>query len=247
MAAAVVVAGKQLLHLRGMIRRLFFSLAVLAALGGAAQSYERIKVFDSVVEVQTNGDLLVTERITVEAELREIRRGILRDYPTTYRAPDGRRVVIGFDVISVERNGNSEQYSVESLWNGKRIRIGSAYSMLTRGEHTYTIKYRTTRQVGFFPGFDELYWNVTGTGWTFEIDQVVAMIKLPADARIQARSFYTGGQGEKGQDARVVSEESNIIVFRTTKRLPRENGLTVGIAWQKAVPAFEVCVCPPLP
>ncbi|MBK8009686.1 MAG: DUF2207 domain-containing protein [Rhizobiales bacterium] len=123
-----------------MIRRLLLSLFLCAALSGAAQSVELITRFESDVEVQTNGDLIVTENITVAAELREIRRGILRDYPTVYSAPDGRRVVIGFDVISVERNGKNEQYSLEGLSNGKRIRIGNPSEMLTRGLHIYTIK-----------------------------------------------------------------------------------------------------------
>jgi uncharacterized membrane protein YgcG len=218
-----------------MIRKFVLSFLLFAALGGAAQSYERIRQFDSEVDVQTNGDLIVTEVITVEAEGREIRRGILRDFPTTYTLPDGRRVVIGFEVISVARNGKSEQYSLESLYNGTRIRIGSSSVLLGRGTHTYTIKYRTTRQIGFFRDFDELYWNVTGTGWTFEIESAVATIRLPVGAQIQARSFYTGAQGEKGQDARVVGESGNVIVFRTTRQLPARNGLTVAIAWQKGI------------
>lgn len=218
-----------------MIRRLVLSLLFCVALAGAAQSAELIRRFESDVEVQANGDLIVTERITVNVELREIRRGILRDFPTKYSLPDGRRVVIGFEVLSVERNGWDENFSTESLFNGVRVRIGNPSQMLSRGEVTYTIKYRTTRQIGFFPEFDELYWNVTGTGWTFEIENVVATIKLPAGAKIQARSFYTGAQGEKGQDARIVGENGNIIVFRTTKSLPRANGLTVGIAWQKGI------------
>jgi hypothetical protein len=82
---------------------------------------------------------------------------------------------------------------------------------------------------------------VTGTGWTFEIESAIATIRLPAGAQIQARSFYTGAQGEKGEDARVVGDNGNVIVFRTTKALPRANGLTVGIAWQKGI------VAPPPP
>ena len=218
-----------------MIRRLFLSLLFLAALSGAAQSVELIKRFESDVEVQSNGDLIVTENITVNVELREIRRGILRDFPTVYSLRDGRRVAIGFEVLSVQRNGWDEKYSTESLFNGTRIRIGDPSQMLSRGEVTYTIKYRTTRQIGFYPDFDELYWNVTGTGWTFDIENVVATIKLPVGAKIQARSFYTGAQGAKGQDARVVGENENLIVFRNTQKLPARNGLTVAIAWQKGI------------
>ncbi|MBX3549131.1 MAG: DUF2207 domain-containing protein [Xanthobacteraceae bacterium] len=221
-----------------MIRKFLlslFSLAFVAALSGAAQGYETICRFDSEVVVQTNGDLDVTEEITVASELREIRRGILRDFPTTYYLPGGQRVVVGFDVLSVKRDGKDEHYSVESLANGKRIRIGSGSVLLTRGDHTYTIKYRTTRQVGFFADVDELYWNVTGTGWSFPIEEAVATIRLPQGAQIQKRAFYTGLQGEKGQDARVVGENGNVIVFRTTKRLGTRNGLTVSVAWQKGI------------
>ena len=218
-----------------MLRRFCIALVLSLAFAGSAQSYERIRLFDSDVRVQTNGDLIATETITVEAELREIRRGILRDFPTTYSLAGGRRVVVGFDVISVERNGKRETYSIESLYNGKRIRIGSGSVLLGRGKHTYTIRYRTTRQVGFYPDFDELFWNATGTGWSFEIESAVATIRLPEGAKIQSRAFYTGAQGEKRDDARIVGEQDNLIVFRTTKALPRENGLSVAVSWQKGI------------
>jgi hypothetical protein len=218
-----------------MIRRFFLALLLIVAPLGAAQGYERITRFISDVEVQVNGDLLVTETITVEAELRDIRRGILRDFPTTYQLPDGRRVVIGFEVLSVTRNGNAERYNTESLYNGTRIRIGNPSVILRRGEHTYVIKYRTTRQIGFFGDYDELYWNVTGTGWTFDIDNVEAWITLPQGAKIERHSLYTGAQGETGKDAFVAEQRDNFIIFRTTKRLPARNGLTVAIAWQKGV------------
>jgi hypothetical protein len=173
--------------------------------------------------------------ITVEALLREIRRGILRDFPTTYRLPDGRRVVVGFDVLSVTRDGAKENFATESLYNGVRIRIGSSSVMLSAGEHTYVIKYRTTRQVGFFTDYDEIYWNVTGTGWAFDIDYAEAWITLPDGAKIKSTSFYTGAQGEKGQDAAVGEQRNTFVIFRTTKRLPARNGLTVSVAWQKGI------------
>ncbi len=198
-----------------MIRRAIFALLLLCLPLGSAQAYERITRFVSEVEVQTNGDLLVTEVISVDAELRDIRRGILRDFPTTYQLPDGRRVVIGFDVLSVTRGGAAERFVTESLANGVRIRIGNPSVLLTRGQHTYVIKYRTTRQVGFFADYDEIYWNVTGTGWTFDIDHVEASITLPHGAKIQSTSFYTGAQGEKGKDAAVGEQRNTFVIFRT--------------------------------
>lgn len=151
------------------------ALWLTAALVPAAAG-ERITRFVSDVTVQRNGDLDVTETITVEAEGQSIKRGILRDFPTSYANRDGTRVEVGFDVRAVTRDGAVEPYSSERFGNGMRVRIGRADTLLANGSHTYVITYRTTRQVGFFGDFDELYWNATGNGWSFTIDAAEARI-----------------------------------------------------------------------
>ncbi len=61
------------------------------------------------------------------------------------------------------------------------------------------IRYRTTRQIGFFVDYDELYWNVTGTGWAFPIDMAEARITLPEKVPFRQTAVYTGPQGAQGQ------------------------------------------------
>ena len=70
------------------------------------------------------------------------------------------------------------------------------------------IRYRTTRQIGFFDDFDELYWNATGTGWTFPIDFAEARITLPDKVEFKQTALYTGPQGAQGKDATVVEQQS---------------------------------------
>ncbi|MEI8154458.1 MAG: DUF2207 domain-containing protein, partial [Hyphomicrobiales bacterium] len=187
------------------------------------------------VDVQVNGDLLVTETIEIRAEGAQIKRGILRDFPTVYHRTNGSRVEVGFHVQEVTRDGGSEEFSTEKMANGVRIRIGSAGRSVNTGVHTYVIRYRTTRQIGFFNDFDELYWNATGTGWTFPIDVAEARINLPDKAEFKQTAFYTGPQGARGQDARVVEKTPGRIVFRTTGPMPVANGLTVAAAFPKGV------------
>ncbi len=62
----------------------------------------------------------------MEAEGNVIRRGIFRDFPTVYTRPDGTRVEVGFHVESVTRDGTAENFALERLSNGVRVRIGSA-------------------------------------------------------------------------------------------------------------------------
>jgi uncharacterized membrane protein YgcG len=217
------------------LARIALALALVPAALSPAAAVERILQFISDVTVERNGDLDVTETIAVQAEGRNIRRGILRDFPTIYRRRDGARVVVGFDVLSVTRNGTPEHFSTEGLSNGVRVRIGSADRLINSGRHDYVIRYRTTRQIGFFPDYDELYWNATGTGWTFAIDQAEARITLPEAVPFTQTAFYTGPQGATGKDATIVEQRPGRIVFRTTKALPARNGLTVAAAWQKGV------------
>ncbi|MBX3522251.1 MAG: DUF2207 domain-containing protein [Xanthobacteraceae bacterium] len=217
------------------MRRILIAALFLLSAQVSAFAQERIVNFVSDVRVLTNGDLDVTETITIQAEGSQFRRGIFRDFPTSYRNRNGTLVKVGFDVISVTRDGRSEPYKTESYSNGVRTRIGDANVFIPRGPHTYTIRYRTTRQVGFFEKFDELYWNATGNGWNFYIDSAEARITLPEGAQIGQNALYTGLQGATGKDAQVVEQTRNRIVWRTTRRLPPQNGLTVAVAWQKGI------------
>src|SRR3954462_385208 len=134
-------------------------LLLILLLIGKAEAVERVLDFHSDIRVAGDGALTVTEVIVVQAEGSQIRRGILRDFPTDYRDRRGARVVVPFEVLRVTRNGDSERYALERLDNGTRLRIGDADVQLRPGRHTYEIRYRTARQVGFFDDHDELYWN----------------------------------------------------------------------------------------
>ena len=219
------------------MRRLLLALVLLLGLTAPAAPEELIETFVSDVTVNTDASLSVREKITVNAEGNEIRRGILRDFPTTYRDRYGQRVRVGFDVLEVNRDGHAEPYIVESMANGKRIRIGNADVYLPYGSHTYEIAYRTTRQLGFFQDFDELYWNVTGNGWTFPIVEVEAIIRLPQGARIRQHAEYTGPQGSASNDSRVITASGLEYRAVTTRRLEAGEGFTVAVAWQKGIVA----------
>jgi uncharacterized membrane protein YgcG len=202
---------------------------------------ERILLFRSDIDVGADGTLTVTETIRVNAEGDDIRHGIYRDFPTSYQREGQRRVRVGFEVQSVTRDGQPEQYSRERVTNGVRIKMGDPDATVPRGQHVYVLRYTTTRQLGFFTGYDELYWNVTGTGWRFPIDRAEVRVRLPQAVPFgPERAFYTGAQGSTDRFAEVVSERPGEILIRTTERLGAEEGLTIAVRWQKGVVAAPV-------
>ncbi|RMF11188.1 MAG: DUF2207 domain-containing protein [Alphaproteobacteria bacterium] len=211
--------------------RLLVLAIVLALTAGAVQAAERILDYESRIRVEADGALLVTEAITVNAEGRNIRRGIYRDFPTDYRSANGGRVRVGFELLNVTRNGKPEPHHIERRNNGIRIYAGTRSRHVSRGEHRYVFTYRTTGQLGHFDDVDELYWNVTGNGWTFPIEQVRAIVELPRGADPVDIAFYTGAQGAQGQDATVYRNGPGHLVFETTRPLRAREGLTVAVSW----------------
>lgn len=217
--------------------RLILALAAFVSLllPRAAAAEERILSYDSQVAIRKDGTLDVTETIRVRVENVAINHGIYRDFPTRYKDSGGRRVQVDFDLLGTQLDGQEEPSKVETRLNGVRIKIGSADRIVPPGEHQYTIRYQATRMIGRFEGYDELYWNVTGNGWDFPIDQASVTVQLPSPVRFGRRAAYTGPQGSTEQAARVTEEAPGTIRFATTHPLYSREGLTVAVAFPKGV------------
>ncbi len=217
-----------------ILSRISAALLIVFALATLSAAAERIVSFDSSIRVERDGRLGVREDITVRIEHNRINRGIFRDFPTRYKDTQGRSVEVGFSVGTVLLDGGPVPWKTEGISNGVRIRIGDPNSYAPLGDHTYTIVYTTTEQIGFFEDHDELYWNVTGTGWEFPIDRATALITLPEDGTVEKIAWYTGPQGSRSQDAsgRIAG---NTAWFETTSPLGANEGLTIVAGFPKGI------------
>ncbi len=199
------------------------------------QADERILSYHSDIQILQDGSMTVTETIQVRAEGRKIKRGIYRDFPTTYKDRLGNRYTVGFGLQSVTRDGQPEAHHIKQRSNGVRIYIGSENVMLPKNTYTYRLRYSTNRQLGFFEQHDELYWNVTGTEWDFPINQASASVYLPGN--IPAGDIvvegYTGAAGAKHQDYNARVDANSVSEFITTRPLQRHEGLTIVVSWPK--------------
>ena len=200
-----------------------------------AENGERITSFHSDIVIHEDSTMTVTETIKVMCLRRNINHGIYRDFPTTYSDEYGNKKYVGFHLLETLRDGKKEGNSISYQSNGVRIYLGDKDVWLKEGEYTYTIKYKTDRQLGFFEDHDELYWNVTGTGWMFPIDSATATIFLPEPISRESLKFYgyTGSQGARDQNFTVTIDKDSNPNFYTTKNLDAYEGLTIVVTWPK--------------
>ncbi len=205
---------------------------MLAALPTAAEEF--ISSYHSVVDVAKSGELTVTETIKARAEGDRIKRGIFRDFPLYALDKNGSRTKVGFKVLSVERDGASEDWRTESIDGGIRIYTGNADRFLPTGDHVFQITYTTDRQIRYFDTYDELTWNVTGNGWQFPMRDISATVSLPENVRPTDTAVFTGPLGAKGKDARVMTE-GNEVFFASTRPFYQGEGMTIAVKLPKGV------------
>ena len=170
----------------------------------------------------------------------QIRHGILRDFPTTYTRPDGSRVVVGFAVQSVTRDGADEHWATEPMANGVRVRIGSADTQLSTG--AARVRHPLSHHAA-----DRLFRGLRRALLERHRHRLDASRSIVAEARItlpDARAVHAdrvlhrrrrARSGTGRRDRRPSSPATSCSA--RPGRCRRGNGLTVAAAWQKGVVA----------
>ena len=216
---------------------ILLGLALLVAAAVPARAAEEILSFHSWVRVKEDASLVVEERIVARVEGRRIKRGIYRDFPLYFRYPDGSKGKVGFELLSVRRDGQPESWHTKNLGDYLRIYIGKKNVFLRPGNHIFTLKYRTTRQIRYFDDHDELYWNVTGNFWEFPIRVAQVMVLLPKKVTPLRVALFTGPQGARESHARIARQKPGKLIAVTTRPLRPREGFTIVVALPKGVVA----------
>ena len=218
------------------MRALLFALALLAVVfGQPAQADEAIHRFDADIDVHTDGDIAVTETISVTPEYVQVRHGIYRALPKYYVAGVGERFRYRYEIQSVQRNGEDVPFKRTSGGNAMIIRIGDARTLLPlRQKQVYTLRYRVRNEVRYFGDHDELYWNVTGNYWTLPIETARAQVHLPDGAAATFVEAYTGPPGDTGADF-IHTLAGKDDTFAITRALAPGEGLTIALGLPKGI------------
>jgi uncharacterized membrane protein YgcG len=155
-------------------------LSAILAAPARAQDWH-INLFESQIEIQPDGRLVVNESVDLDFGALE-RRGILRDLRVRFDWPLGERKQRYYQVqvISVTDGiGRALRYETSDEEAMYRIRIGDPDRTVS-GPQQYRIRYTVQGALNGFPDHDELYWNVVGDQWEVPITRATATVRAPA-------------------------------------------------------------------
>jgi len=215
------------------MQRVFCLLfAALFFLSGFARE-EKVYTFRSDVLVDTSGYISVRENVRVYAKGIVFKRGITRALPLTRSDRDGNKVPVDYDIESVKRDGEPENFFTEREGGDRVIYVGDKDVFLDNGWYVYTLDYKTSGQIGFFESYDELTWNVNGLS-DYPLDTVSAVIRLPEGAEVLSYRCYTGKQGSSGSNCRTDTLPDGSLYLEAISLAPQEM-LTVSVGFTKGL------------
>jgi uncharacterized membrane protein YgcG len=178
--------------------------------------------------MQVSQDATLHLKETIKVHFDEPRHGLLRDIPCRYeRFGNAYSVILHLESVEDE-NRTKLPFSTSNQADDLTIKIGDA-NILVSGDKTYIISYTVVRAVNFFNGQPEIYWNVTGDRWPYQIKKVSFKIDLPVQAsEIPQAATFVGPPGSTDSGLVDTSKADKTITF-TCGTVDSGSGLTVGV------------------
>jgi uncharacterized membrane protein len=209
---------------------LFALAAAISALAFRASARTlTIQSFDVHVTVYPDSTIDVTEILDVDFQ--GVWHGIYRNIPVEYSGSMGLSYTLFLNLESItDADGHALKYEISRRGRYKQLKIYVPDAVNTT--RTIVIRYKVLDALRFFADHDELYWNVTGTEWDAPIANASAQITLPAGVTGLHAEAFTGGYGERGQNASV-KVAGNEVQIQTQQPLGYHEGLTAVVGWDK--------------
>ncbi|HJO02869.1 MAG TPA: DUF2207 domain-containing protein [Acidobacteriota bacterium] len=194
-----------------------------------------VESFDADIRVMESGDIDITERLTFRFE--GSFNGVYRDIPIKYATPRGLDYRLRLTPVSVTA-GNGDTLRHEAGTQGDDFRFKVWVTDANNATRTVVLRYRVSRALRFpdmeegFESHDQLYWNVTGMGWTVPILAATAQISLPGGLSQPPWALaYTGPYGSQAHGADIENLAINTVRVSTRGRLEPGEGLTIVVGW----------------
>ena len=213
---------------RGVLLCFGFVLAALLGVPASARTL-RIRDFHAELNVLPDSSLDVTETIRVDFE--GAWQGIYRTIPVEYGGPSG----FNYSLLLTDINATDLDGAPLRIERQRRAGDLQLKIFVPGAEDTsrnITLHYRVRDGLRFFEDHDELYWNVTGTGWDVPIESASAHVIVPQGTTGLRAANYTGFLGSRSQEARVDILGTNIDT-QTQRPLAFHEGLTIVAGWDK--------------
>ena len=218
-----------------MFRKFFLAIflilpaAVVSA--SSALAAEEIKTFHS--DITVNSDTSISIKETLLYLTSEQKHGIYRYIPIRYNR-DGINYTARISNITVTADGQPVTISQNSQNGNIVLKIGDPEATFTRSK-TYLITYsveNAVRQAKNANGqiIPELYWDITGEGWTIPVTASSATVYSPS-ATIQSVTCFSGPFGSSDNRCQKSLIDTHRAIFGYDQTINYGDNFTIAVVF----------------
>ena len=204
--------------------------------GAAQQRSYFIESFDVRLRVEESGTLDVLE--TIRFRFDGSFEGIYRDLPIRYDTPWNLNYRLRVKPVgAIDEGGGRLRFETDERGDDLRFKVFVPGAV--DASRTVILHYRVKNGLRYpdeqegFAAHDQLYWSVTGNGWTVPIEKVRAEVVLPDgvvdEPWVRSFSGPYGAHSDEGVDVTRLS--NNRVRWQVDDRLEPGEGLTIVVGW----------------
>lgn len=189
-----------------------------------ARAAEEITTFESHITVNRDTSIKIEETIYYTTD--EDKHGIFRYIPFRYHRSGINYTARVSDIAVENGEGQSIPYEQSTKDGNVVLKIGDPDQTFT-GAQTYVIRYQVENALQQPEGLPELYWDITGEGWTIPISSTTAVVD--SETNITAITCYAGefGTDEGGCTSEKINNRQ--AVFRYSHTVNYGDNMTVAV------------------
>ena len=188
-----------------------------------APAVEHIPYLLTSLHILPTGLVQVEEEMTVIANGKKLKNGLIKIMPKYSTSRAGVRKKIDVTLESVSINGQNVPHVLEEIGDNIYIKPQQPYN-LPSGVYTYNFKYLVDRKLWYYDDFTEFYWNVTGSYLNLMIASANAVVSLPDGRQFMGQNVFIGSPKSLNPNRAIVAAlDNNALGFAsTTPLLPGE-------------------------
>ena len=207
---------------------LILSLVQIPGVMAQEPTGEAITSFDSVIEINQDTSLSITEKIEYFSPVEK--HGIFRYIPEKYRREGLVYTNPVSDISVTDTEGKPMPFSTTRESGNLTLKIGDPEQTFS-GSRVYNISYKVDHAILKHKDFDELYWDITGEGWQFPVLTSTVTIRSPFASSGETICFV-GPVGSVSSNCKI-GQEDNRLTIEALEEVGYGDNFTVAVKLDK--------------
>ena len=194
--------------------------------------------FSSALTVQEDGTINVQEKIAYnhQVPISFLERRLL----STLNDQGGKYLFPIKDIVVTDEAGRPITFTKTATENGWLLKFQNE-GVWPIGRQVINLNYNLARVINFYEDHDELLWPVTGAGFTWPVERIGVLAKLPTQDSTQELTASCL-VNKTISDCLISNLMASQVGYSLLRELPKGESLMIKLSWPKGVltnPAFS--------